>query len=507
MPPSGGGSSKKKRPRDSGGDGDGDDGGGGGGRRSSAPPAKKKLPTPASGGNPSAPTIGQLTSHIRNKQVRAELYGKLKRKKNKAKKQERQRRDQAEAKAAELGLAPPARKQQRTIENTRAPDATLVTQHDADGEVAEDEAADEFAAHFARDREPKVLLTTCYKPTREMYAFLAEMLSVLPRAEYYARGGFTLKQIVGFASERGYTDLLVFNESKMRAGRKVDAMLHVHLPGGPTARWRLSSLKLGRDIAGHACPNDHRPELVLNGFDTRLGRRLGRMFASLFHQDPHFVGRRAVTFHNQRDFVFFRHHRYVFEKKERRGAAAVAVLRDAAEREKKAAKRRGGAAEHGAAAARAAAQQPSKVVKARLQEIGPRFTLRLESLQRGTFDSRQGEFEWVKRSARDVAEDEAAAATAALAVGAEEKRLRRRAAAAEEGDEEEEFGEEEGDFGEDEAGGKKKSKLLKSQEDKKQKKRRAGDESKGKGDDGDDDGGPPVAVKRVTATKRRKFAL
>lgn len=31
-------------------------------------------------------------------------------------------------------------------------------------------------AHFSRDREPKVLITTCYKPSKGMYAFLAEML-------------------------------------------------------------------------------------------------------------------------------------------------------------------------------------------------------------------------------------------------------------------------------------------------------------------------------------------
>lgn len=33
-----------------------------------------------------------------------------------------------------------------------------------------------LAAHFARDREPKVLITTCYKPSKGMYAFLAEIL-------------------------------------------------------------------------------------------------------------------------------------------------------------------------------------------------------------------------------------------------------------------------------------------------------------------------------------------
>jgi hypothetical protein len=47
------------------------------------------------------------------------------------------------------------------------------------------------AAHFARDREPKVLITTCYKPSKGMYAFLAEMLvssavsSCTPRNSQY----------------------------------------------------------------------------------------------------------------------------------------------------------------------------------------------------------------------------------------------------------------------------------------------------------------------------------
>ena len=35
--------------------------------------------------------------------------------------------------------------------------------------------------------------------------------------------------------------------------------------------------------------------------------------------------------------------------------------------------------------------------KAGLQELGPRFTLKLRSLQRGTFDSKFGEYEWIHK--------------------------------------------------------------------------------------------------------------
>lgn len=41
--------------------------------------------------------------------------------------------------------------------------------------------------YFRREQAPNVLLTTCYKPSRLMYHFLAEMLEVLPCATFYKR--------------------------------------------------------------------------------------------------------------------------------------------------------------------------------------------------------------------------------------------------------------------------------------------------------------------------------
>lgn len=58
-------------------------------------------------------------------------------------------------------------------------------------------------------------------------------------------------------------------------------------------------------------PTEHHPEVILNNFTTRLGHSIGRMFAALFPQNPQFLGRQVATFHNQRDFIFFRFHRWV----------------------------------------------------------------------------------------------------------------------------------------------------------------------------------------------------
>lgn len=57
---------------------------------------------------------------------------------------------------------------------------------------------------------------------------------------------------------------------------------------------------------GHGRPTRHKPELILNHFNTQLGRRLGRMIACMFSPAPAFRGRQVATFHNQRDYIFFR---------------------------------------------------------------------------------------------------------------------------------------------------------------------------------------------------------
>lgn len=114
-----------------------------------------------------------------------------------------------------------------------------------------------------------------------MYKFLAEMLEVLPCATYYKRQvyfcdnqlfsaslrlrpgdvfirntedcqvnhteclqGYALKKICEYASNRGFTDVVVFNEDR----KSINGMLLVHLPGGPTAHFKLSNLRLSKDI-------------------------------------------------------------------------------------------------------------------------------------------------------------------------------------------------------------------------------------------------------------------
>lgn len=370
-------------------------------------------------------TVGSLTSGIKNKQRRSELYGKLRHERAVAKKKRREARQKAEADAIEAGEEPAPRQVPKTIENQRVKGDEFVEDKAADEDLIEQDAEDEFASYFSNASEPKIIITTSRKPSGEMFKFLENLFTVIPNAYFYARRSYHVKEIVKYGTARGFTDVLVFNENKkFSKGARVNGMLHIHLPEGPTCLYKLSSLVLSKQIKGHGKATSHYPELILNNFNTRLGHRVSRMFASVFPQRPDFKGRRVVTFHNQRDYIFFRHHRYVFEEKKGRRLphaghlATEAVpdhVKDSIKNSGKGGKKRKSRdddsdSESDSESGSDSGSEEEKQVKppaidtmiqARLQELGPRFTLRLMSVQKGTFDSRHGEYEYIRSTDTD----------------------------------------------------------------------------------------------------------
>ncbi|KAJ1555895.1 Ribosome production factor 1 [Cladochytrium tenue] len=288
-------------------------------------------------------------SEIRNKARRQELFRLQAAARSRARLQRRlatRRAEQADPRLREERLAANV---PRTQDATRELDVTVVDP-DADPEAAaealRDEDEDDFAEYFVAGVTPRVLVTSSRFASPHTIDFAAEFCSIIPDAEFVRRQPqFRVKRIVELATKRGYTDLVVINEDK----KEPVAITFIHLPAGPTAHFKLSSIKLNKEIRGHGKVGPQKPELILNNFNTRLGHTVGRMFASLFPHVPEFEGRQVATFHNQRDFIFFRRHRYIFRDGKR----------------------------------------------CDLQELGPRFTLKLKWLQRGAFDVRNGDYEWV----------------------------------------------------------------------------------------------------------------
>ena len=175
-------------------------------------------------------------------------------------------------------------------------------------------------------------------------------MQMFPNAFYYPRGKYEVMEMANFAISKNFTHLIVLSEKE----KMCNGLLVTHLPSGPTAFFRLSSFFPGAKIPGHGKPTSHLPEIILNNFTTRLGRRVGRFMGSFFPHEPQFEGRQVVTFHNQRDFIFVRHHRYIYSK-------------------------------------------VNDKMRAKLQELGPRFTLKLKWLQEGLFDTTFGEYEFMHK--------------------------------------------------------------------------------------------------------------
>lgn len=287
-------------------------------------------------------------SLMRNKEQRMALFRKMKKEKHKKKMQARRARRKA-------GLpANPG----HTIESLREKDQTTITNlEDSDNEELRKELQlDDFSNYFERSYEPKVLITFADNPVTKTRKFGLELGRIFPNALVKIRNKSSVKNICKSAVREEYTDVVIINEDR----RQPNGLLVIHLPNGPTAHFKLSNVKLTSDMKrDHKEITKHRPEVILNNFTTRLGLTVGRMLGALFHHDPEFRGRRAVTFHNQRDYIFFRHHRYEFTKEGKR---------------------------------------------VKLRELGPRFTLKLRSLQEGTFDSKTGDYTWIITNKRHAME-------------------------------------------------------------------------------------------------------
>ena len=215
---------------------------------------------------------------------------------------------------------------------------------------------------------PKVLITTSLNSTLHHEAKLLTTLfpysAYVPRSTHYYGHKYSVREIASFASNRGYSALLVLKEDQ----KKPIGLTFVHLPHGPSFTFSISNWIEGKKLPGHGNPTDHVPELMLNNFRTPLGLLTAHMFRAIFPPQPDLQGRQVVTLHNQRDYIFLRRHRYVF--REKRETEKNVVGPDGKEVE------------------------GVKGIRAGLQELGPRFTLKLRRIDKGVQRGSGQEWEW-----------------------------------------------------------------------------------------------------------------
>lgn len=232
-------------------------------------------------------------------------------------------------------------------EKNREYDPTMIAEDDP--ELLEEIEDDSFASILKGETLPRVKITTSGSDDEKcLQAFGESLADMMPNTVFSLREGESFKHCRESAIEDKFTDLIIL----IPYLGKVSMINHLHLPNGPSALWRVSNVSLPHQIEGFGKTTHHYPEVQMHNFETRLGRLCSRMLRALFPAQPEYYGRRVMTFHQQRDFIFFRHYRYIFESQE----------------------------------------------KARLQECGPRFTLKLMWLQEGPFDPINGPFTFYRQS-------------------------------------------------------------------------------------------------------------
>ncbi|RYP85449.1 hypothetical protein DL769_001002 [Monosporascus sp. CRB-8-3] len=218
-----------------------------------------------------------------------------------------------------------------------------------------------FPSLFSDDvpAEPKLLVTTTLNSTLHDEARL--LCTLFPNSTYIPRSAhkyghkYSVREISKFATNRGYTSVMVLREDQKRPiGLDI-----VHLPSGPTAHFSISNWIPGKKIPHHGNPTNHYPELLLNNFKTPLGVLTARIFQTLFPRTPEIQGRQVleVTLHNQRDYIFLRRHRYVFRDKRETEKSVIGA--DGKE------------------------LKGMEQIRAGLQELGPRATLKLRRIDKG----------------------------------------------------------------------------------------------------------------------------
>lgn len=205
--------------------------------------------------------------------------------------------------------------------------------------------------------EPKILVTTSLNSTLHDEAHILTTLfpnsNYVPRSSHRYGHKYSLREICKFSTEKGYTAVILMKEDQ----KKPTGLSVVHLPKGPTFHFSISNWIEGKKLPGHGNPTNHYPELLLNNFKTPLGLLTAKLFQTMFPPRPEFEGRQVTALHNQRDYIFVRRFRYVFRDKR--------------------------ATEKSVTDAEGNALKGVEAIRAGLQELGPRFTLKLRRVDKG----------------------------------------------------------------------------------------------------------------------------
>lgn len=201
--------------------------------------------------------------------------------------------------------------------------------------------------------EPRVCVTTSRDPSSRLKQFAKEIKLLIPNATRTNRGNSRVDELMEGCKQSEFTDVVIVQETR----GEPDGLVICHLPLGPTAFFSLSNTVMRHDLDPPAAPmSEAYPHIILDNFETDLGKRVGNILKCLF-PIPRPDSKRVVTFSNDNDFISFRHHMY---------------------------------------------SKPTHD-NVSLHEVGPRFEMRLYQIRLGTLDQKEADNEYVLRPYQNTA--------------------------------------------------------------------------------------------------------
>ncbi|XP_014664394.1 PREDICTED: U3 small nucleolar ribonucleoprotein protein IMP4-like isoform X2 [Priapulus caudatus] len=174
---------------------------------------------------------------------------------------------------------------------------------DAGGEGVTSHMDDEY--RWAGVEDPKIMITTSRDPSSRLKQFAKEVKLLFPNSQRLNRGHHDMNALVSACRANDVTDLMILHEHR----GDPDAIQICHLPYGPTASFTLSNVVMRHDIPDCGTMSEAYPHLIFHKFSTRLGRRVSNILKYLFPV-PKDESRRVITFANTDDYISFRHHTY-----------------------------------------------------------------------------------------------------------------------------------------------------------------------------------------------------
>ena len=201
--------------------------------------------------------------------------------------------------------------------------------------------------------EPKVCVTTSREPSSRLKQFAKEVKLLVPNSVRINRGNNRVDELMDSCRQSEFTDVVIVQETR----GEPDELVVCHLPLGPTAFFSLSNAVLRHDLDPPAASmSEAYPHIILNNFNSELGKRVGNILKWLFSVPRH-DSKTIITFSNDNDFISFRHHMY---------------------------------------------SKPSHDTVA-LHEVGPRFEMRLYQIRLGTLEQKEADTEYVLRPYQNTA--------------------------------------------------------------------------------------------------------